>query len=78
METYATHFDVGVSKTITVTHPNGGEAWHPPALVPITWQDNLEGDVAIDLYAGGVVHSNIVTSCRFRGSNSPLNGVAIK
>jgi len=66
-ETYATRFDVGVSKTITVTHPDGGESWSPPALVLITWQDNLAGDVAIDLYAGGVVHSNIVTSTHSDG-----------
>jgi PKD repeat protein len=66
-ETYATHFDVGISRAITVTHPDGGELWHPPALVLITWQDNLEGDVAIDLYAGGIVHSNIVTSTHSDG-----------
>ncbi|MCD6286707.1 MAG: PKD domain-containing protein, partial [Anaerolineae bacterium] len=65
--TYATHFDVGISRAITVTHPNGGGVWRPPALVPITWQDNLEGDVAVDLYAGGTFHSNIVTSTQSDG-----------
>jgi len=62
--TYETQFRVGVglSTTITVTHPNGGEGWPVPMLVPIVWDDVLDGDVAIDLYAGGVFHSNIVTS----------------
>ncbi len=66
-QVYTTTFDVGVSKTITITHPNGGELWHPPSLVLITWQDNLEGDVDIDLYAGGVFHSSIVTSTESDG-----------
>jgi len=61
-EVYTTTFDVGVSKTITITHPNGGEVWGPPAPLPILWHDNLESDVTIDLYAGGIFHSNIVMS----------------
>ena len=65
--TYATHFDVGITRAITITHPDGGEVWHPPALVPITWQDNLEGNVAVDLYAGGTLYSNIVTSTQSHG-----------
>ena len=44
---------------ITVISPNGGEVW---CSGTITWEDNIPGNVAIDLYKGGIFHSVISTS----------------
>jgi hypothetical protein len=41
--------------TVTVTSPNGGEAWLIGSAHDITWtQTGLSGSVSIDLYKGGV------------------------
>jgi len=38
---------------ITVTSPNGGEAWQGGTVQTISWLDNLSENVRIDLYKGG-------------------------
>jgi hypothetical protein len=44
-----------VSGTVTITSPNGGEAWAMGTKHDITWtQTGLTGTVTIDLYKGGV------------------------
>jgi len=49
-------------KTITVTSPNGGEAWKKGAANNISWTySGFTGDVTIDLHKGGVFPSNITT-----------------
>lgn len=46
-------------KYIKVTSPNGGENWITGSIQTITWTDNINEDVRIDLYKGGVFNSNI-------------------
>jgi PKD repeat protein/murein DD-endopeptidase MepM/ murein hydrolase activator NlpD len=56
-KTYTTHFNVGAPTFITVTTPNGGEVWTPGTVVPLLWQDNLGGDVRLELLRNGdLVH----------------------
>jgi len=38
---------------ITVTSPNGGETLYRGSSFKITWEDNISGDVRIDLYQNG-------------------------
>lgn len=68
-ETYGTEFYIiGPSpRTITVTHPNGGEGWFPGTILPITWDTNRVGTVDIDLYADGVFATAAVTGTRNDG-----------
>jgi PKD repeat protein len=63
-ETYATAFDVVPTPAITVTYPNGGELWRPGAMLPIRWASTLGpgADVRVDLYAGGLFHTAMITS----------------
>jgi PKD repeat protein/murein DD-endopeptidase MepM/ murein hydrolase activator NlpD len=61
-ETYQTTFSIGTPTPITVTLPNGGEAWAPGSFQAITWQDSVPRDIDIDLYAGGSFHSQIKAS----------------
>ena len=63
-ETYETAFDVLPSPVITVTYPNGGEVWSPGGMLPVRWEGTLsaEANVRVDLYAGGVFHSEMITS----------------
>jgi hypothetical protein len=44
---------------ITVNSPNGGESWQAGETHPITWTDNITENVKIDLYKGGVFHTEI-------------------
>ena len=60
--TYENEFHVGVPTAITVTYPNGGEAWPTRGVLPITWDDTVPGNVGIDLYAGGALTRPITTS----------------
>ncbi|MCZ6703273.1 MAG: T9SS type A sorting domain-containing protein [Ignavibacteria bacterium] len=50
---------------IIVTSPNGGEAWCDGN---ITWEDNIPGNVEIQLFKAGVFHSSITTSTPSDGS----------
>jgi hypothetical protein len=54
--------------SITVTSPNGGESWLAGSSRNITWIDNIEENVKIDLYKGGLFHSVISTSTSSDGS----------
>ncbi|MCH7772240.1 MAG: hypothetical protein IIA49_14700, partial [Bacteroidetes bacterium] len=51
-----------VGNQITVTSPNGGESWLDNEDQIISWNDNLIGNVAIQLFKGGSFHSIISTS----------------
>ncbi|MEJ2195722.1 MAG: Ser-Thr-rich GPI-anchored membrane family protein, partial [Ignavibacteriaceae bacterium] len=56
--------------SITVTAPNGGESWAAGTTQSITWTDNIDENVLIDLYKGGTFHSVISTSTGSDGSRS--------
>jgi hypothetical protein len=51
-----------VGNQITVTTPNGGEQWLDTEDQIITWIDNLEGSVEIQLFKNDIFHSSITTS----------------
>jgi hypothetical protein len=55
---------------ITVDIPNGGESWKAGTTQSIHWTDNINENVSIDLYKGGVFHSVIETSTSSDGSRS--------
>ncbi|MCH7974189.1 MAG: hypothetical protein IH949_09935, partial [Bacteroidetes bacterium] len=61
------HFTI-VGNQITVTSPNGGESWLDNEDQIISWNDNLIGNVAIQLFKGGSFHSIISTSTASSGS----------
>ncbi|MEJ2196267.1 MAG: Ser-Thr-rich GPI-anchored membrane family protein [Ignavibacteriaceae bacterium] len=56
------------SGNITVVSPNGGESWKAGTSQTITWNDNINGNVTIDLYKGGSLHSVISTFTSSDGS----------
>jgi ethanolamine utilization protein EutP (predicted NTPase) len=55
---------------ITLTNPNGGENWQAGTTQTITWTDNINGNVKIELYKGGTFHSIISTSTGSDGSEN--------
>ena len=56
------YFNVGDVTTIEVLAPNGAEDWEPARTYEILWDDNLGGNVRVELYKGGVYHSTIAKS----------------
>jgi hypothetical protein len=54
--------------SIHVISPNGGETWVKGTMHPITWQDNLCGNVRIELWKGNAMHSLIAASVPSTGS----------
>ncbi|MHA2100158.1 MAG: Ser-Thr-rich GPI-anchored membrane family protein, partial [Candidatus Kariarchaeaceae archaeon] len=44
---------------ITVVRPNGGESWSAGTPQNLTWTDNINENVTIELYKGGTLHSVI-------------------
>lgn len=56
-----------VAPSLTVSAPNGGEAWQRGRRYFIRWSDNLAENVTIELYRGGVLAKTIAT-------NAPSNG----
>jgi hypothetical protein len=66
-------FSIGSNNTnclITITSPNGGEAWVRGSTHLITWQENVSYPVRIELWKGGVYHSLIATSAPGNGTFS--------
>jgi len=57
-----------IGNQITVTSPNGGENWQVESSQLITWADNLTGNVEIQLFKGGVIHTMISSSTSSDGS----------
>ena len=53
---------------VQVTSPDGGEDWKQGSVHPITWNDNFDVPVRIELYKGGVFHSVIIASTPSTGS----------
>jgi len=59
-----------VGNQVTVTSPNGGESWAAGTTRNITWTDNINENVMIDLYKGGTFHSIISTSTSSDGTRN--------
>ncbi len=55
---------------IQVTSPNGGEQWLPGSTHLITWNDNIPGNVRIQLYNGDALHTTIASSTPSDGEYS--------
>jgi hypothetical protein len=51
-----------VGNSITVNSPNGGESWQTGSTHAITWTDNINEQVSIDLYKGGSFYYTVVDS----------------
>ena len=51
-----------VGNSITVNSPNGGESWQTGSTRAITWTDNINEQVSIDLYKGGSFYYTVVDS----------------
>ncbi len=51
-----------VAPMITVTAPNGGEAWQRGLTYFIQWNDNIAEEVVIDLYKGGAFVKSLNTN----------------
>ncbi|MCZ6702131.1 MAG: T9SS type A sorting domain-containing protein, partial [Ignavibacteria bacterium] len=58
------------SGSITVTSPNSGEIWQAGTSHPITWVDNINENVTIELYKGGFFHSEITPSTSSDGTSN--------
>ena len=59
--------DFTLSHEIVVLAPNGGETWQAGTEQSITWTDNINDEVLIELYKGGSFHSVISTSTESDG-----------
>ncbi len=66
-QSHETYFNLNAPTNITVTSPNGGENWDRGLSHALSWDDNIGGDVNIDLYRNGVHVGRIA-------SNSPSDG----
>jgi hypothetical protein len=56
------YFNIIKIDSITVIAPNGGEVWCGGDAQNIIWEDNLSGNVEIDLFKGSAFHSVLVPS----------------
>jgi murein DD-endopeptidase MepM/ murein hydrolase activator NlpD len=69
-QTYETYFNVGAPIEITVTAPTAGDVVMPGATYNITWNDNIGGNVRLELYRDGVYESLIAASTPSDGGYS--------
>ncbi|MHC1707256.1 MAG: Ser-Thr-rich GPI-anchored membrane family protein [Bacteroidales bacterium] len=67
-----TTFSIGNFNAITVTSPNGGEAWLIGSNAVITWSYDITSNVKIELYKNGVFDRIIVASTPCDGSHTYL------
>jgi hypothetical protein len=56
--------------SITITSPNGGESWEAGSFHQITFTDNINENIKIELYKGGVFNSVINPSTPSDGSTN--------
>jgi murein DD-endopeptidase MepM/ murein hydrolase activator NlpD len=66
-QTYQTFFNVGAPTYITVTAPDAGTSWMPGSTHTIRWEDNLGGNVRLDLYRNGLYLLTIAKSIPSNG-----------
>jgi len=51
--------DFSIASAITVTSPNGGEAWGRGSIQSVTWTSAIGGSVKIELYKGGAFYTTL-------------------
>ncbi len=61
-------FAIEPKSTLAVKWPNGGDALQKNSEYTITWDDNLGGNVKIDLYKTSKLSTNVVKSTESNGS----------
>lgn len=66
-QTHQTFFNLNAPPAITVASPNGGEQLGRSVPVPITWVDNLGGEVNLTLYRNGGLVATLA-------ANTPSDG----
>jgi hypothetical protein len=69
-QTYQTFFNIGDPAYIRVTSPGAGEPWEPGSIHAIRWDDNLGGNVRLDLYRAGSYRLTIAKSIPSDGLHS--------
>jgi PKD repeat protein len=62
------YFNAGAPTYVRVTAPNGGETWAAGSTHTVTWEDNLGGNVRIELYKDGVYHTTLAKSAPSDGA----------
>lgn len=67
-QTYLTHFNLNAPISLTLTTPNGGESWMVYYPHTIQWDDNLSGDVTLQLFQNGAYVSTIANATPSTGS----------
>jgi hypothetical protein len=65
--TYYLSIVLSGSPQIVVTSPNGGEQWEQSSSKDITWGDNIDGNVKIELLKGGSVTQTLAASTESDG-----------
>jgi murein DD-endopeptidase MepM/ murein hydrolase activator NlpD len=66
-EVHETYFNVGVPTAVTVTAPTTGQQWRQGSNHTITWNDNLGGNLRLELWREGVFHRVIARSTASNG-----------
>lgn len=69
-ESITTEYDVEPSDTIKVTSPTSSDEWEQGVEKVVTWEDNLDGKVKIELYKGSSLSEEITASTESDGSFS--------
>jgi hypothetical protein len=59
---WSTHMFQTVSPAIEVATPNGGEAWQRGLRYFVHWNENIGGEIALDLYKAGTFVSTLSTN----------------
>lgn len=67
-EAVTTEYEVGPTDTINVTAPTGSDEWEQGVEKVISWEDNLDGNVKIELYKGSSLSATISASTPSNGS----------
>ncbi|MCK5759735.1 MAG: GPI anchored serine-threonine rich family protein [Candidatus Delongbacteria bacterium] len=61
---------VSVGEYIVVTAPNGGETYQAGQTYTITWEDNIDASVMIEVFKGGSYVASIASSTTSDGSHT--------
>ena len=67
---YTTYFNIGAPTTIQLSSPNGGEQLSAGSMQTITWDDNLGGNVRLELYRDQGYYATIAQSAPSTGEYS--------